>query len=145
LSGFEKPIRLQHEFYNNHLFQLFKHLHNMDKYMLLFRSGIPNEDAFQNLSPEEMQAEIQKWNSWIGGIAAQGKLISSEGLYPTGKIVNGSKHLITDGPFVESKEIVGGYLMMHADSLEEAIEAAKGCPVLADEGRVEVRPVQNFN
>ncbi len=113
--------------------------------MLLFRNGIPNEDTFQNLSPEQMQAEIQKWNSWIGGIAAQGKLISSEGLFPTGKIVNGSKHVITDGPFIESKEIVGGYLMMHADSLEEAIEASKGCPILEDEGRVEVRPVQNFS
>lgn len=117
----------------------------MDKYMLFFRSGIPNEETFQNLSPEQMQAEIQKWNAWIGGIAAQGKLVSSEGLYPTGKVVNGSSHLITDGPFVESKEIVGGYLMMHAASLEEAIEAAKGCPVFEQEGRVEVRPVQNFN
>ncbi len=117
----------------------------MDKYMLLFRNGIPSEDAFQNLSPEQMQAEIQKWNSWIGGIAAQGKLVSSEGLFPTGKVVNGSKHLITDGPFVESKEIVGGYLLMHAASLEEAVEAAKGCPVFEQEGRVEVRPVQNFN
>jgi len=117
----------------------------MDKYMLFFRSAIPNEDAFQDLSPEEMQAEIQKWNNWIGGIAAQGKLISSEGLYPTGKVVNGSKHVITDGPFIESKEIVGGYLMMHADNLEEAVEAAKGCPVFETEGRVEVRQVQNFN
>ena len=117
----------------------------MDKYMLFFRSSVPNEDAFQDLSPEQMQAEIQKWNNWIGGIAAQGKLISSEGLYPTGKVVNGSQHVITDGPFVESKEIVGGYLMMHAANLEEAIEAAKGCPVFETEGRVEVRQVQNFN
>ncbi len=117
----------------------------MDKYMLFFRSGVPNEDAFQDLSPEQMQTEIQKWNNWIGGIAAQGKLVSSEGLYPTGKVVNGSKHLITDGPFVESKEIVGGYLMMHADSMEEAVEAAKGCPVFEQEGRVEVRQVQNFS
>jgi len=113
--------------------------------MLFFRSSLPNEDAFQSMSPEEMQAEIQKWNTWIGGIAAQGKLVSSEGLYPSGKVVNGSKHVITDGPFVESKEIVGGYLMMHAASMDEAIEAAKGCPVFEREGRVEVRQVQNFN
>ena len=117
----------------------------MDKYMLLFRSGVPAEDAFQNLSPEDMQAEIQKWNEWIGGIAAQGKLVSSEALYPTGKVVNGSKHLITDGPFVESKEIVGGYLILHAAGLEEAIEAAKGCPIFENEGRVEVRQIQDFN
>lgn len=117
----------------------------MDKYMLLFRSEVPNEDAFQNLSPEDLQAEIQKWNSWIGGIAAQGKLIGSEALYPTGMVVNGSKHLITDGPFVESKEIVGGYLLMHAASMEDAIEAAKGCPIFETEGRVEVRQIQNFD
>lgn len=116
----------------------------MDKYMLLFRSEVPNEDAFQDLSPEDMQAEIQKWNNWIGGIAAQGKFISSDALYPTGKVVNGSAHLITDGPFVESKEIVGGYLMMHAESLDEAVEAAKGCPIFETEGRVEVRQIQIF-
>jgi len=117
----------------------------MDKYMLFFRSSLPSEADFQNMSPEAMQAEIQKWNQWIGGIAAQGKLVSSEGLYPSGKVVNGSKHVITDGPFVESKEIVGGYLMMHAASMDEAVEAAKGCPVFEQEGRVEVRQVQNFS
>lgn len=122
----------------------FKDYTIMDKYMLLFRNGLPAEDAFQNLSPEEMQAEIQKWNSWIGGIAAQGKLISSEGLLPTGQVISGTRHLITDGPFAESKEIVGGYLLMHAASLEEAVEAAKGCPVFEQEGSVEVRPVQDF-
>jgi hypothetical protein len=116
----------------------------MDKFMLLFRSSVPSEDAFQNLSPEELQAEIQKWNDWIGGIAAQGKLVGSDALLPTGKVVNGSKHLITDGPFVESKEIVGGYLIMHAADLNEAVEAAKGCPIFAEEGRVEVRQLQIF-
>lgn len=74
----------------------------MDKYMLLFRNGIPAEDTFQNMSPEQMQADIQKWNAWIGGIAAQGKLVGSEGLFPTGQAISGSKHLISDGPFVES-------------------------------------------
>lgn len=116
----------------------------MNKYMLLFRSGQTSEDDFQNMSPEDMQAEIQKWNDWIGGIAAQGKLIGSEALLPTGKVVNGSRHVVTDGPFVESKEIVGGYLLMHADSEEEAVEAAKGCPIFEAEGRVEVRCIQNF-
>lgn len=117
----------------------------MNKYMLLFRGSVPNEDAFQNLSPEDLQAEIQKWQTWIGGIAAQGKLIGSDALYPSGKVVNGSNHLITDGPFVESKEIVGGYLLMQAASLEEAVEAAKGCPVFETEGRVEVRQLQIFD
>ena len=117
----------------------------MDKYMLLFHGGIPNEAYFQNLSSEQMQAEIQKWNNWIGGIAAQGKLIGTEALLPTGKVISGSRQVVTDGPFTEGKEIVGGYLLMHANSMEEAMEAAKDCPMFDQEGRVEVRAIQNFN
>ena len=78
----------------------------MEKYMLIFRNSQPSEDAFQNMSPEAMQAELDKWGQWIGKIAAQGKLVGTDALNHTGKIVKGSKHVITDGPFIESKELV---------------------------------------
>lgn len=116
----------------------------MDKFMLVFHNTPIAEDVYAQMSPEAMQAELQKWNIWIGGIAAQGKLIGSEALYPTGKQVKGASHIITDGPFTEGKEIVSGYLLMTASSLDEAVEHSKGCPVLEFDGIVEVRPIQHF-
>ena len=95
-------------------------------------------------SPDEMQAEMQRWNDWIGGIAAQGKFVSSEALMLFGKVVRGSQNVITDGPFTEGKEIIGGYSIVSAESIEDAIELAKGCPIFLVEGAVEVRPVMNF-
>ncbi|MCU0324045.1 MAG: YciI family protein [Spirosomaceae bacterium] len=116
----------------------------MNKYMLTFWSEIQSENEFAELSPEAIQAEIEKWNQWIGGIAAQGKLISTDALLPTGKVISGSKNVVTDGPFTEGKEIIGGFTLLTADSIEEAIELSKGCPIYETEGRVEVRQVQVF-
>ena len=112
--------------------------------MMIFRNTPVSEDAYANMSPEQMQAELDKWNSWIGGIAAQGKLIGSDALEATGKIVTGSKKVVTDGPYVESKELVSGYLLMHADSEAEALEHSKGCPVFEIDGSVEVRKLMVF-
>lgn len=95
-------------------------------------------------SPEEMQAEMQKWNVWIAGLAAQGKFIGTEGLMPFGKVVRGQESIVTDGPFTEGKEIIGGYAVVNADTLDEAIGLTAGCPILADNGAVEVRPIINF-
>ncbi len=117
----------------------------MEKYLLLFRNTTVSETRYQEMSPEDMQAELDKWNSWIGGIAAQGKLLGAEALEQQGKVITGSKHVVTDGPFVESKELVSGYLVLQAASIEEAIELSKGCPIYEIEGRVEVRPIQVFN
>ena len=116
----------------------------MEKFLLLFRSSIAEETTFQEMPPEAMQAEIAKWNTWIGGIAAQGKLISTEGLYPTGRMVAQMGNLVTDGPFAETKEIVGGFMLLHAADYAEAAHFAKGCPSLEVGGSVEVRQIQNF-
>jgi hypothetical protein len=117
----------------------------MEKYMLIFRNSERTEDDFQNLSPEALQAELDKWGQWIGGIAAQGKMIATDALDNKGKIVKGSKHVVTDGPFIESKELVSGYLILSAESLDEAVELSKGCPIFEIEGTVEVRPLMNFD
>ena len=113
--------------------------------MLIFRNTPVSEEAYSQMSPEQMQAEMDKWNHWIGGIAAQGKLVGSDALEPTGKVVTGSKHVITDGPYVESKELVSGYLTLKAESLEEAIEHSKGCPIYEIEGSLEVRKLMEFD
>lgn len=116
----------------------------MDKYMMIFRNTPVSEETYQNMSPEEMQASLDQWNAWIGGIAAQGKLIGSDALENTGKIVTGSRKVVSDGPYVESKELVSGYLLMQAESEEEAVEHSKGCPIFEIEGSVEVRKLMVF-
>lgn len=117
----------------------------MEKYLLLFRSSVASEESYQTMAPEEMQANLDQWNQWIGGIAAQGKLIGGEALKNSGKVINGSKHVVTDGPYAESKELVSGYLMVQVDNLEEAISLSSGCPIYDIEGSVEVRPITSVN
>ncbi|MBS0032466.1 YciI family protein [Chitinophaga sp. 22321] len=94
-----------------------------------------------NRSPEEMQANTQRWMDWIGSIAAQNKLGDrGNRLYPTGKVVKPNQ-VVTDGPYTELKESLGGYSIVKAASLDEAAELAKGCPVLEVGGNVEVREI----
>jgi len=116
----------------------------MDKFMLLFHSPISQEQDFMAQSPEAIQAEIEKWNKWIGGIAEQGKFVGTEALMPTGKLMTKGGQVVTDGPYTEGKEVVGGYTVVSAASIEEAIELAQGCPIFDTDGTVEVRPVVNF-
>jgi hypothetical protein len=116
----------------------------MDKYMLVFHNVPMVEEVYEKMSPEEMESELAKWGAWIGGIAAQGKFISSDALEPTGKVVKGSKKVITDGPFTEGKELVSGYLLMHAESIDEAVQLSYGCPIYDHEGTVEVRKIQVY-
>ncbi len=112
--------------------------------MLIFHNSANAEMAFQDQSPEELQAEIEKWNVWIGGLAAQGKMLGTEGLLPTGKVLAGVNKTMTDGPYTEGKEMVGGFMLVQAESYDEAVEHAKGCPVFEMDGKVEIRQIQNF-
>ncbi|MBO0948038.1 YciI family protein [Fibrella forsythiae] len=117
----------------------------MDKFMLIFHSPQAQEVTYQQQSPEEMQAEIQKWNQWIGSIAAKGKMIGGEALMPFGKVMTRGGQAVTDGPFTEGKEIIGGYTLVSVADIDEAIQLAQGCPIFDTEGgSVEVRPVVNF-
>jgi hypothetical protein len=116
----------------------------MEKYKLAFHNAPVVEEVYATMSPEDMQAELAKWGAWIGGIAAQGKLVSTDALDPSGKTVKGSKKVITDGPFTEGKEIVSGYLILHAESIDEAVELSYGCPIYDYEGTVEVRRIQVY-
>jgi hypothetical protein len=108
----------------------------MKDFLLVFRSG-----PLATLSPEEMQANTKKWMDWIGGIAAQKKLIDrGNRLFPEGKVVKSNK-VITDGPYTEIKESIGGYSLVKADSYDDAVELANTCPILARGGNVEVREI----
>ncbi len=113
----------------------------MAKFLFVYRSG---KDAHGNMSPEEMQQILQKWNAWIGeGLRAGWMLDPGDALQKEGRVVNARK-VVTDGPFVEAKEIVGGFSIVQAETIDGAAELAKGCPVFLRGGSVEVRPLQGF-
>ena len=112
----------------------------MKEFMLIFRRT-PNGGR---PSPEEMQSSIQKWQDWIGSIAAQGKFSSTNMLGPGGKVVR-TGGTVSEGPFVETTESLGGNLILKAESLDEAATLANGCPILSIGGNVEVRPIMEIN
>lgn len=110
----------------------------MKEFALLFRQ--PSYD-YSNASPKEMQALTKKWKDWIGGIAEQGKLVShGPRLAMEGKVLK-SGGVITDGPFVEIRERLGSFIIVKAESLEEATTLAHGCPAVDANGSVEIRPI----
>lgn len=109
----------------------------MKEFLLIFRADYTNAPSG---TPEEMKAITQKWMDWIAGIDARNQL-SNRGnrLENTGRVLK--MDLTTDGPFCEMKEIVGGYTLIRADSLDEAEALAKGCPILPLGGSVEIRGI----
>lgn len=113
----------------------------MKEFMMIFRMA-QNPD-FQP-TPEQIQESIKHWQDWIGGIAAQGKFVSTNQLGFTGKTLK-ADGVITDGPYAEVKEIVGGYLIVKAENIDEAMKLAQGCPILFVGGHVEVRDVMQVN
>jgi hypothetical protein len=110
----------------------------MDEFMLIFR----HEDGKKIASPEQMQIWMKQTMDWIGGIAAQNKFSGGNGLPFEDSRVVGHNNVVTNGPFGEIKETIGGYVIVKAESVDEAVEFAKGCPVLQGEGNtVEVRKI----
>lgn len=108
----------------------------MQEYMLIFR----HMDGSKVASPEQIQVWMKQTMDWIGSIAAQNKYVEGNGLpFEDAKVVHHNK-TVTNGPFGEIKETLGGYVVVKADSVEEACEFAKGSPILQGEGNtVEVR------
>lgn len=108
---------------------------------MIFRMA---QDTDFQPTPEQMQESIKHWQDWIGGIAAQGKFVNTNQLGFTGKTLK-ADGVITDGPYAEVKEIVGGYIIVKADDIDEAMKLAQGCPILYVGGHVEVREIMQLN
>ena len=114
----------------------------MKEYLLLFRGGSRPD---MTPSAEQSQGHMQRWMQWMGNLTKEGKFIGAQPLNATGKKIAGEKKIITDGPFMEGKEMVGGYLICKAGTYEEAVDIAKGCPILEyEDGSVEVREIQEL-
>jgi hypothetical protein len=114
----------------------------MKEYLLLFRGG--DAQTMQKDS-DKWDAHMKRWMEWMGDMTAKGKFVGAQPLGQSGKQVTGSSKVVSDGPFIEGKEMVGGYLMCKAENYDDAVNIAKGCPILEfDDGKVEVREIQEL-
>ena len=114
----------------------------MSEFLFLYRSN--ENDRRENMgTPERAQKSMQAWLGWMRDLEGKGHIKNpGQPLEGTGAVVRTEKKLVTDGPFVEAKDMVLGYTVIQARDLAEAAELAKGCPILAGpSGTVEIRPV----
>jgi hypothetical protein len=117
----------------------------MERFLFVFRS---DSDAHYKMTPEAMQQNHQRWQAWLREGVQKGWLVDvGDGLKEEGRVVN-AKKVVMDGPFVEAKEVVGGFSIVQADTIDAAAEIAKGCPMFlsgSTGGTVEVRPLWGFS
>jgi len=110
----------------------------MANFMYLFRS---NPTAYRSMSPEQMQQTMKKWMDWKDTLEKNGHIKQlGERLDGTGKVVRGKAKTVIDGPYVEVKDFIQGYMIVEATDMDQAVELAKGCPILEGDGTVEIRP-----
>ena len=111
----------------------------MNEYLFLYRGSQPPT------SPQDAQETMQKWMNWLEDMSKKGH-IKDRGLplEAAGKVVAGKHKAITDGPFAEAKDLVGGYTVIQAKDLAHAAELSKGCPIFERNGSVEVRPIMKM-
>ena len=115
------------------------------RYMLTI---IGEEGGMEDATPEEMSAVLDAWNGYTESLKDAGAFVAGEGLQPSATATTirgyeGGERLVTDGPFAESKEQVGGFYLIEVDNLDEALDWAKKIP--ARGGGVEVRPVLDYD
>ncbi|TGL33610.1 YciI family protein [Leptospira perdikensis] len=115
----------------------------MEDYLILMRLDILTKEA--QPSPEQLQVYMKQYQEWVNGIVAKKKFKGGTALSTEGKVIQ-SNHIITDGPFVETKESLAGFIIIQAESFEDAVSIAKDCPILMGEGNsVEVRKIMNIH
>ena len=110
---------------------------NSNGYLLLFRGT----DWHMQLSPEEIQRVMGDWSAWFDRLGQQDKLAAANPLENEGAVVSGKTRSVSDGPFAEAKESIGGFFLLKVDTMEEALAIAKECPALPYGLTVEVRQV----
>ena len=111
----------------------------MSEFTFLFR-GRP-----ASASPEQMQKTMESWMAWFRELGANGHIKDpGHPLESTGKVVTGKDKLVSDGPYAETKDVVGGFTLILAKDLDEAVELSKDCPIFDVGGSVEVRPIQKM-
>ncbi len=116
----------------------------MSEFVLLYRST-PEARAEAMATPERARQSMATWRAWMEEMKREGRLVNvGMPLEHTGKVVAGRARTVTDGPYAETKELVGGFSIVEAKDIDEAARIAAGCPILQGGGSVEVRPVRHF-
>lgn len=121
--------------------RLFKTKENVKEFLYIIRGGT---EKYENASPEEMQIHMQHWQKWMGILAQEGNLIGGQPLMNNGKTIIDGGEKVIDRPFAEGKELIGGYLLITAASIDEASEIAKNCPSFEYDCSVEVREISSI-
>ncbi len=114
----------------------------MKDFMMIFIGADYGE---LGLSPDQLQGRMGKWMAWGDKMAAQGILKGGEALHATGKRVTGPDRIESDGPFVEMKELIGGYYIVSAESASAVVKIAEDYPDYDLGGAVEIREVMKFD
>jgi hypothetical protein len=114
----------------------------MSEFTFIYRNQ-QNPDV--QFSPEQMQGILKQWRDWMGGMAAQNKIVSPGNRLAFEGAVVRKDNVVTDGPYAEIKEMISGYSIVQTETLAEAIELAKGCPIFNAGGSVEVRSIIPMN
>ena len=114
----------------------------MPNFLYIFRGGM---SMTSNTSPQELQQQMQKWGAWIQQLRQDGHFKAGDPLEQGGKVVRGKRKAVTDGPYAEAKDLVGGYLLIEAKNLDDATELSRGCPVFDVDGTVEIRAIAQMN
>jgi len=97
-------------------------------------------------TPERAQQSMQRWMAWMSELDRKGHLKDrGQPLERTGKVVRGPQKTVTDGPFTEAKDLVGGYTLVEAPDIDQAVELSRGCPIFEGGGSVEVRPIMKMD
>lgn len=109
----------------------------MNEFLIAIHRDLKSKNA--SPSPEQMQASIKPFQDWIAGIAAQNKLVSPPRRWDLDGRVVKNNNTVLNGPYAEIKESLGGLFVIRANDYDEAVEIAKGCPVLQWGAVVEVR------
>jgi len=116
----------------------------MSEFIYLYRTS--DADRRAAMSPESRQQSMQAWLEWMRGLEAKGHIKNpGNPLATEGRVVRGKAKTVTDGPFVEIKDLVLGYSIIEAKDIDQAVELSRGCPILDGGGSVEVRPVMKMD
>jgi hypothetical protein len=117
----------------------------MSEFVYLFRIGAAQQREAMG-TPEHAQQSMKVWLAWMRGLETKGHLKSpGQPLEPVGTVVRGKQKAFTDGPYVEVKDLVAGFMVIEARDLAHAAELSTGCPILDGGGSVEIRPVMRMN
>ena len=117
----------------------------MSEFVFLYRHTAQGRQDTMG-TPEQAQQSLSKWRAWFKEMSEKGYVKSiGQPLEDAGRLVAGKRKTVTDGPYAETKDLIGGYSLIEASDLEQAAQIASGCPILETGGSVEVRPVRQMN